>query len=454
MRSWLVAVAGAGYLFTYGPCRAVASEAASAPMDHEHMDHAQQDAPMAASSMGSMNGVLGIPMAREGSGTSWLPDATPMRAIEGMKGPWHLMLHGNLVLQYVDTGLDARGDRGGSQLGSINWVMGMARREAMGGVLSVRAMLSAEVLTVGKCGYPDLLSTGESCRGGRELHDRQHPHDVFMEVAGLYEHELSRQLAMQLYVAPAGEPALGPTAFPHRLSSMSNPVSPIGHHWLDATHISFGVVTAGLFGQRWKLESSVFNGREPDENRHDLDLHRLDSFSGRLSLAPTSNLALQVSRGKLKDAEPARDGMPARDVTRSTASMTYHRTDVVGGGWFSTAAWGHNSEEGQGTDAYLVESNLALSPRNTVFARLEQVEKTGEVLVVPDASLAGRVFKVGTFTLGYERRFATLGQFESSLGVSLGVSRVPQALSGYYGGQHPKSVGLFLSLRPRVMATP
>jgi hypothetical protein len=179
---------------------------------------------------------------------------------------------------------------------------GTARRKAAGGDLMARAMMSAEPVTVGECGYPDLLATGESCKGGRQLHDRQHPHDLFMELAAGYERELTPGLGLHLYGGPVAEPALGPTAYPHRVSALPNPIAPIGHHWFDATPISFGVATAGLFGRRWKLEESIFNGRKPDENRYDIDLDRLDSYSGRLWVTPNDHWALQASAGRLVDA--------------------------------------------------------------------------------------------------------------------------------------------------------
>src|SRR5215831_16808400 len=207
---------------------------------------------------------LGIDSVRDGSGTSWLPDASPMQGPMRQEGPWMLMLHGNAFLQYIKTGTD----RGDDQFGSVNWIMGMARRSAGGGQLLFRLMLSAEPATVGHCGYPSLLQTGEFCDGAA-LHDRQHPHDFFMEAAADYRRAINGRVAFELYGGPAGEPALGPTAFAHRPSALPNPIAPISHHWLDSTHISFGVVTGGLYGMKWKTEASAFTGGEPDDQRWD-----------------------------------------------------------------------------------------------------------------------------------------------------------------------------------------
>src|SRR5512138_3938293 len=240
---------------------------------------------------------LGISPAREGSGTSWLPDASPMYMLEARAGEWSLGLMGNAFVQWIDE----RGPRGGDDLGSVNWVMGMAHRPLAGGDLRGRAMFSLEPLTLGRCGYPDLLATGELCHGA-PLHDRQHPHDLFMELSAAYAHALWDGIALEVYGGPAGEPALGPTAYPHRPSAMPSPIAPISHHWLDSNHIAFGVVTAGVYGRRWKIEGSAFTGREPDERRPDVDLGALDSFSARAWFLPDERWALQVSAGRLREA--------------------------------------------------------------------------------------------------------------------------------------------------------
>jgi len=241
---------------------------------------------------------MATPPAREGSGTSWLPDDTPMYAIHRQAGTWTLMAHGNAFLQY----LRESGDRGGDQGGSINWFMGMADRNLASGHLGLRGMISLEPWTIRGCGYPDLLASGEVCQGAT-IHDQQHPHDLFMELAATYDRPLAGHIRLQLYGGPVGEPALGPTAFSHRISAMPNPLAPITHHWFDATHITYGVVTTGVYGKQWKAEASVFNGREPDENRTNFDFGALDSWSGRVSFLPTNRWALQVSAGHLTEAE-------------------------------------------------------------------------------------------------------------------------------------------------------
>ena len=222
-------------------------------------------------------------------------------------------------------------------IGEITQMLVLAGLMWGGGDLTLRAMLSADPVTADECGYPDLLATGEFC-DGEPLHDRQHPHDLFMELVGVYEAALTQDVALQLYGGPVGEPALGPVAFPHRISSLPNPIAPIGHHWLDSTHIAFGVATAGIYGRRWKAEASLFNGREPDAERYDLDLDALDSYSGRLWFLPSDRWALQVSAGRLNEAEVHEVGGPRIDVSRVTVSATYHRPLTEAGIWASTIA--------------------------------------------------------------------------------------------------------------------
>ena len=230
-----------------------------------------------------MTGPLGISTDRQGSGTSWVPEAVLMPFRHALWGKWDVMSHWNVFGQ-----IDAqRGPRGDTQFGSINWSMVMASHPLLGGRLQLRAMNSVEAATVGRCGYPELLQSGETCRGAPN-HDRQHPHDFFMEAAALYEHAISRSLAWSIYIAPSGEPASGPVAFMHRPSAMNDPMANITHHWQDATHITFGVVTGAVYGKRWKLEGSAFNGREPDESRWNFDLKnaRLSSYAGRITVDP------------------------------------------------------------------------------------------------------------------------------------------------------------------------
>ena len=382
-------------------------------------------------------------MAREGSGTSWLPDSSPMYMVHRQRGPWMLMAHENVFLQY----LQESGERGTDQTGSINWLMGMAERTAGRGHVAFRGMASLEPWTVRGCGYPDLLASGEVCHGGK-IHDRQHPHDLFMEISATYDAPVAGTTRWQLFGGPAAEPALGPVAYPHRVSAMPNPIAPITHHWLDSTHVSFGVVTGGIYGKSWKVETSAFNGREPDENRKDLDFGALDSVSARIWLLPTPNVALQVSGGRLKDAEAGEGSEPRHDVNKVTASVTFHK--LAGGRVAaSTFAWGHNSEHGVGTNALLLETMLTFNDRTTWFGRLEIAQKTPHDLDVPETS---DTFTVAKLQGGYTRYFTAARSWKAGVGGAVSAAIVQPELSAVYGGRVNPGVAVYLTLRPAIMA--
>ena len=415
---------------------------APAPPEHEHPAPAQPSSE-AAAQQEHQHGATAVSLfsAREASGTAWLPDATPMYGLHHQARGWETMLHGNGFVQLLHEA--APEHRGDTQAGSINWAMGMARRPLAGGRFGVRTMVSLEPWTIGGCGYPNLLATGELCEGDN-IHDKQHPHDLFMEVAAEFDWPLTSSLRWQLYGGLAGEPALGPPGFPHRLSAMPNPVSPIIHHWVDSTHITFGVVTAGVYSTRWKAETSVFNGREPDEDRYDFDLGPLDSMAGRFSFLPTSALALQVSAGRLAEAEMPYAGGPASDVVRLTSSATYHHRFGERNLWATTAAWGANRESGDTTHGVLIESSASFSERHAWFGRLELNGKPAHDLHIHEAT---GVFTVGKVQAGYTRYLDTRHGLQPGIGATLSAAFVPEALRPRYGGVG-MGAGLFLTVRP------
>ena len=393
---------------------------------------------------------LGVPMDRMGSGTTWIPDAVSLPARHFMAGEWELMLHGFVFAEENVQG----GSRGASQSGSLNWGMFMASRELAGGRFQARTMLSLDPATVTNRGYPLLLQSGEAL-GGQPLHDRQHPHDFLMELGVLYERPVASDLGLSLYAAPSGEPALGPVAFMHRPSAMDVPAAPIGHHWQDATHISFGVLTAGVFGHSWKAEGSLFNGREPDEHRWNIDPVTLDSYSGRLTINPTANWSLSGGYGYLKSPEALH---PAESMHRVTASLLHGVKLGADGQWASTVVWGANTHGGADlTHSLLVESEAVLDRANTVFGRAEWVQKSAEDLVL-DTPAAGfpadRLFNVSALSLGYIRDFARWSGATLGLGGMGTVNVVPSALEPAYGSRTPLGLQVFLRLRPVHSAEP
>lgn len=254
------------------------------------------------------------------------------------------------------------------------------------------------------------------------------------------------------------KPALGPPGFPHRPSAFPNPIAPIAHHWLDSTHITFGLVTAGLYGLKWKVESSVFNAREPEDRRADLDLGPLDSVSARLALAPTRALSLQVSGAHLKQAEAGVGKQPRTDVERFTASAIYHRTVGNGNLRATTLAYGVNSERAiipgdlihQTTHAVLLESSATAGERHTWFGRLEVVGKPAGSLHADE--YIRQVFPVGKLGVGYVHHLKPWNGLLPGVGASVTASIVPELLAPRYGGRIALGLGLFVTVRPRQMS--
>jgi hypothetical protein len=415
---------------------------AAAPMDHAAMDHAAMDHSGHGMDMKGFVGALGpYSMMRDASGTAWQPDSAPMWAIMGRAGDWSTMVHGFVTLIHDNQG----GPRGDTKTFSTSMLMGSAQRPLGGGTLSLKGMVSLDPL-MGKRGYPLLLASGESADGKTKLIDRQHPHDAFMELSATYSHPIAGSLTGFVYFGLPGEPALGPATFMHRFPGMANPEAPISHHWLDSTHVTFGVATAGLVYGGVKLEGSVFTGREPDAERWDFERPRFDSWSVRATWNPTRDLSMQVSHGFLKSPEGLH---PDENVRRTTASITWNRALGPGRTWQSTLAWGRNTHLGgdhaHPADAFLLDSALQLG-RWTLFGRAENVDKDELFGDEADGNpLAGQVFNVSKVSLGCYHS-VPIGKVAFDLGGLASKYALPAAIRPAYGS-NPTSFLLFLRLR-------
>jgi hypothetical protein len=396
--------------------------------------------PMHVMTMDDMTSAFGAyPMSREGSGTSWQPDATPIDMLHVMNSGWALMMHG--YASFIED--RQTGPRGDSRAFSESMLMLMADRPLGPGTIGLRSMLSLDPL-MGKNGYPLLYQTGETADGKTPLIDRQHPHDALMELSTSYALTFEDDRAAFVYAGLPGEPALGPTAFMHRFSGMRNPEAPITHHWFDATHVSFGVVTAGASQGPLKIEGSVFNGREPDQFRWNIETRRLDSWSTRVSYNPTPDWALQASYGYMKSPEALE---PDTRVRRMTASATW-QTRLAANPWATTLAWARNDKRGASSrnlsPAILLESTCFVADKHTWFGRFEAVDK--DELFAPGQPLYGESFKVKKLSLGYIYDFAATGPLRWGIGGVVGVLSGPAALDAAYG-RNPMSYLVFLQAR-------
>ena len=295
-------------------------------------------------------------LMQQASGTSANPTAAPMEMAMTTWEKWNLMWHGTAFVNQV-----VENDGGGQKLFATNWIMGMADRPLGRGHLLLRSMFSLEPLTIGKKGYPELFQSGEG------LINRQHPHDLFMELAAEFAVDIGNHTIGYIYAAPVGDPALGPVAFPHRASAAEIPQAPLGHHLEDSTHIAASVLTLGAKQNAFGVEVSGFHGREPDNNnRWDIDKGGLDSWAIRGTWGPSPNWNAQVSTGHLKDPEAEEPG----DIQRTTASLAYLKDGLAG-----SIVWGWNHKSNSDSNGFLAEASYRFNTSNYVVGRLEIVKK-------------------------------------------------------------------------------
>lgn len=382
--------------------------------------------------------------AHTSSGTSMEPNSTPTPMLMSMHGPWMLMFHANAFV--VDQ--QQTSPRGGDKLFSINWFMPMAQRELGPGQLTLRAMLSLEPATITGERYPLLFQQGETAYG-KPIVDGQHPHNLFMEVAALYDLPFGRSGLLSFYLAPQGDPAIGPTAYPHRASAFEDPLAALGHHQEDSTHISNDVVTVGVTQGIVRLEASGFHGREPGENRWDFHQGAIDSWSTRLTIEPGQNWSGQVSYARITSPEAL---FPAENQARTTASLMYNRP-VRSGNWASTLVWGRTRTPGEQDieNSYLLESTMRFATRNYVWTRMENADRTNELLngenPLPPGFVERPIGHVQAYTFGYDRDVDLVPHVAAALGVQVTTYGVPGVLEPIYGTD-PMGVAVFLRLRP------
>jgi hypothetical protein len=398
------------------------------------------------------------------SGTTIEPASTPASMLMTEHGSWTLMLHGTASISDIQQHAD--NERGGDKLFSTNWIMPMAQRKlGTRGLLTLRTMLSLEPATITGRFYPELFQQGETAYG-RAIVDGQHPHDLFMEIALLYDLRLGNHALLSLYAAPVGDPAIGPTAYPHRHSASEDPIAALGHHQQDSTHIAFNVLTAGITYKTLRLEASGFHGAEPTESRWQPEPspngHAIDSYSSRLTWTPTPNLAAQYSIAQITSPEALTPGVNQR---RQTASVMYNRSfgahqsmsgmsmpgdHPATGNWSNTLLWGQTraSTTGALENSYLLESLLQLRTRNYLWTRIEVAARTSELLDAPGPTSGPETVlgHVQAYTLGYDRDYRIAPHLLAAPGAQFTLYRTPDSLASTYG-RDPFSAVAFVRLR-------
>ena len=476
----------------------------------ENMAAQAQQPAMPETARPQMQGVMSASMLIEAveqhgsSGTSIEPASTPVPMLMTEHGAWRLMLHGNGFA--ADTQQQANGERGRDAFFSTNWIMPMAQRRLGPGQLTLRTMLSLEPATVGRQNYPELFQQGETAYGA-PIVDGQHPHDFFMEVAALYDLPLGRNALLSFYAAPVGDPAIGPTAYPHRQSASEDPIAALGHHQQDSTHIAFNVVTGGLTYRWARVELSGFHGGEPDDARWHFQPSpnglAVDSVATRLTLSPGRNLSGQYSFARIASPEAL---YPGEGQQRQTASVMVHHTfrakamppaqtsapmEDMGGMKMSdmprmdmhaaaakpeaaraamaamhmvpeptidlaaTFLWGRtrsltdNSKE----NSYLAEALLRFASTNYLWTRLENAGRSNELLLTPGTLLPAGFHEqplghVAAYTVGYDHDIALGAHLIAAPGAQVTLYRSPQALRPVYGAT-PTSEVIFVRFRLR-----
>ena len=385
------------------------------------------------SNMPDMPGMNHGTAPEEASGTSVNPASSPMNMVHFTAGTWKFMLHGVVFV----TDIQQTGPRGADKFVSMNWFMGEAEHALAGGTFSFRTMLSLDPATVTDRQYPELFQTGETAYG-KPIVDGQHPHNFVMELALDYSHPLGEKTRWEFYAAPVGDPALGPVAFPHRVTAEELPQATLGHHLQDSTHVSYEVVTAGLSHGMVRVEASGFHGGEPNENRWNIGSGAIDSYSARITVSPDANWSGQVSAGRLTKPE----ALEAGDQVRTTASLTYNRP-YSQGNWATSVIWGrvHKTGSGANLNGYGLESVARFAGQNYVTGRIELDDK--------DELLGnGQQFRIGAYTGGYTRDFYFVPHLATGLGANFTTYSMPAGLHPYYG-QRPVAVLVFLRFKIR-----
>ncbi len=395
---------------------------------------AAQDLNMSGPRMVDMN-TAGMSLMNIASGTSLNPvDGTLPMFMTPLRN-WNTMLMGTAFI--VDT--QQSGPRGGDKLYSPNWLMGSAEHSVGSkGAFQVDLMLSLEAATITGERYPLLFQTGETAYG-RALYDAQHPHNFIMALGFHYAYTLTENTTLDVYVAPVGDPALGPVAYPHRASAEELPEATLSHHLQDSTHISDDVITVGISRNQFRLEASGFHGAEPGENRWIIQQGRIDSYSGRLWYLPNKHWAAQVSAGRITHPEALEPG----DQVRTTASVSYTSSSH----WSTSLIWGRNHDTftQHNNNAYLAESVLSFAGKNFLTGRIELVDKDE---LFPTGPPDQDTFRIGAYTLGYTRDVSLFSRVETGIGANFSFYTLPDAIKPIYGN-HPVGGNIFIRLRLR-----
>ena len=135
-----------------------------------------------------------------------------------------------------------------------------------------------------------------------------------------------------------------------------------------------------------------------------------------------------------------------------TASAMYNRP-LHNGNWASSLIWGRTRslEDNSIFNSYTLESTLRFFTRNRVWTRIENVDRSNELLLgenaLPPNFQEQPIGRVQGYTIGYDRDFDIVPHFRSALGTQVTVYGVPEGLKAVYGS-HPAGIAVFVRIRP------
>jgi hypothetical protein len=310
--------------------------------------------------------------------------------------------------------------------------------------LSLDVMLTSDLWTVPPSGTPELLQIGENQANGQPFVDAQHPHSS--PLMGLTLSDTislgDDKSALKLFAAPRGESTDGPIAYMHRITGEVNPDTPLGHHiGQDVGHISSTVLGESLKLGSFHIESSIFNGSEPDPTQVDLPLGPINSIAVRGIEEFSPNVMAMASYAWVGTPEPgiSNDQRYSASIYMHIPlndSMTFHNTLIYGG----VTNIDNTSSLNSFLDEFLFNSAVA-----SIFARVEVLQRTPNELQIPGLPNSDTGQWVSAFTLGYSHQVVAWDGWELRAGLSITNDQVPADYQTVYEG-NPFTYKFFFQL--------
>ena len=319
-------------------------------------------------------------------------------------------------------GSTTSGPRGQSRITGPGSLMVMYENDlSPRNTLRIDLMGSAEQVTVGKIGTPQLLQS--------ENLDAMHAHDTIMalEFRDTVQLGASKNQKLTFLFAPRGAAAVGPVPFMHRPSAEGNPDSPLGHNLQDGFHDVSTVYGVGYRSRRTFVEATRFSGKAVS---WPLPLHRSDSFGVRVTQGIDDHADVGASYADVLTPDDAGGGAQHERFI-SAWLATDHK--IRGGTLKSSLIWGQLRSAGHASQNSFLAEAIFQRRLNNIFGRAEILQITPEQLSLVQFTGSGRSRWVEAVTLGYERVLLKRGSFSLFAGGSLTKDFVPRSFEKDYG---------------------